>query len=341
MRNHGRIQVSIWKDSEFTNLSLPAQYLYMMLLTQRELTNSGVGPLMLRKWSKYAHSLSEELVIEGLHELQDAQFICFDEDTSEYLIRSLIRNDGVIDTPFVMVNALRSAMQSESPRIRTVLLWELEKVLEAGPPHAKWATLIHETIEDLRKITVQDPFQDPERVSERVSETHPDLKGYPKGYPILRGEGEGVGEGVKSPKEVVTFKDISRSSSNSRSIDEPQAKSKSDVVKPKVYDPRFESWWQVYPRRVGKAAAEKSWLKAVKAGNDPAQLEKGASAYADHLKRSRTEARFIKNPATWLNQECWLDEYDTNQPEGSNMGQAVSRLAAYAQNHAKQIGGRP
>ncbi|AMS02659.1 replication initiation protein [Gordonia phage Yvonnetastic] len=110
---------------------------------------------------------------------------------------------------------------------------------------------------------------------------------------------------------------------------------------PKAYDPRFESWWQVYPRRVGKAAAEKSWLKAVKDGVDPALLEKRAAAYADHVKRQRTEVKFIAHPRTWLSQGRWDDEYDTTQPEGSNMGQAVSRLAAYAQNHAKQIGGRP
>lgn len=72
--------------------------------------------------------------------------------------------------------------------------------------------------------------------------------------------------------------------------------------------PRFEDFWRTYPRRVGKIAAEKAYAKALAAGTTPDELIAGASFYA--MEKKLSDPKYIKHPATWLNDGCWQDEPD-------------------------------
>lgn len=67
----------------------------------------------------------------------------------------------------------------------------------------------------------------------------------------------------------------------------------------------FELWWSEYPRKEGKAAAEKAYRKALKAATAP-QLLAGLRAYK--LAKIGTEKAFIKMPAGWLNEGRWADD---------------------------------
>jgi hypothetical protein len=67
----------------------------------------------------------------------------------------------------------------------------------------------------------------------------------------------------------------------------------------------FETWWALYPRKVGKGQARRAWTKAI-AGTTVDVLIAGAERYAEL--RSTEDPEFTKHPATWLNGECWLDE---------------------------------
>lgn len=68
----------------------------------------------------------------------------------------------------------------------------------------------------------------------------------------------------------------------------------------------FEEFWQRYPRRVGKLAAQKAYQKARKHASAEAILAGLMSA------QFAEEPRFQPHPATWLNQGRWMDE-DTPQ----------------------------
>lgn len=65
----------------------------------------------------------------------------------------------------------------------------------------------------------------------------------------------------------------------------------------------FENeFWPLYPNKVGKDAARKSWEKAV--GRAPvSEIMAGLRQYA-----AKTDDRPWCNPATWLNQGRWADE---------------------------------
>jgi hypothetical protein len=69
---------------------------------------------------------------------------------------------------------------------------------------------------------------------------------------------------------------------------------------------RFDEFWAVYPRRIGKAAARRKWDVAVRS-TSPAVIIDGARAYA--ATRAGTDPQYIAHPTTWLNQGRWEDEH--------------------------------
>lgn len=75
----------------------------------------------------------------------------------------------------------------------------------------------------------------------------------------------------------------------------------------------FEQFWAECPRKVGKGAARKAWIKAIKRA-DPAEIAEAMTAHAQHWRDSGTEERFVPHPSTWLNEDRWLDELRAPPP---------------------------
>ena len=71
---------------------------------------------------------------------------------------------------------------------------------------------------------------------------------------------------------------------------------------------KFETFWKCYPRRVAKGAARKAFEKAVK----KASLETMLKAITEYVAKKPEKIDF-KHPATWLNGECWDDEWEPQQ----------------------------
>lgn len=84
-------------------------------------------------------------------------------------------------------------------------------------------------------------------------------------------------------------------------------------------DPVFASFWLEYPRKVGKGAARKAFLKLPRKTQAlllPALREQKLSR-----QWLRENGRYIPNPATWINQGRWEDEPESEAedipPEGT------------------------
>jgi len=74
----------------------------------------------------------------------------------------------------------------------------------------------------------------------------------------------------------------------------------------------FKVWYAKYPNKKAPGAARKAYRSARKKKGVTAELLLAAcERYAAGTKGK--EARFIKHPATWLNQECWDDEPDRDR----------------------------
>jgi biotin operon repressor len=78
----------------------------------------------------------------------------------------------------------------------------------------------------------------------------------------------------------------------------------------------FEAFWELYPRRVAKRAAQTAWKSALKRADVDAVLTPGELILAGLRRRvgwwaqSRTPADKIAHPATWLNRDGWFDEIE-------------------------------
>lgn len=67
----------------------------------------------------------------------------------------------------------------------------------------------------------------------------------------------------------------------------------------------FETFWSIYPRKIGKGAARTAFEKACKKENAQIILQ-FAEAYANSS--DLPDLQFIPHPSTWLNQERWSDD---------------------------------
>lgn len=69
--------------------------------------------------------------------------------------------------------------------------------------------------------------------------------------------------------------------------------------------PRFDDFWKVCPKKVGRGKAEEAYRKACAFASQDVLIE-GMSRYG--ASQAGTDPKYIAHPATWLNGKRWLDE---------------------------------
>ena len=77
---------------------------------------------------------------------------------------------------------------------------------------------------------------------------------------------------------------------------------------PDFKDITFNQFYKLYPRRVGRYLAEKSFNKLSR--RDKTLAYDGLINYIKFWKVSDTEKQFIPHPSTFLNQKRWEDEVE-------------------------------
>lgn len=128
-RTYGKILVSVWRDEGWVMLSTEAQWLYMQLISQPNLSSCGVLPLQITKWAKGSGDMTAERIIAAGRELANERMIFSDSDTEEVLIRTYIRHDIIGQgTPKVLKGALSSALRVQSKYLRQALLHEIQNL---------------------------------------------------------------------------------------------------------------------------------------------------------------------------------------------------------------------
>lgn len=102
-----------------------------------------------------------------------------------------------------------------------------------------------------------------------------------------------------------------RTSHSSEPVKEP--------VKPKVADApdsvAFDRFWALYPRKVGKSAAEKAWAKIKVTADLFDLMAKALAAWTVSTDWTKDGGQFIPHASTWLNGKRWEDELP--QPAGA------------------------
>ena len=80
-----------------------------------------------------------------------------------------------------------------------------------------------------------------------------------------------------------------------------------DIKPLAIASPLFDDFWQLWPRREGKANAVKAWSKAVRKIAAEELIDKVRAYVANP---NKPDKQFIPHAATWLNGERWNDELD-------------------------------
>ena len=73
----------------------------------------------------------------------------------------------------------------------------------------------------------------------------------------------------------------------------------------------FAEFWNLYPRKVGKRVAQKSWDRLT--AQEQSDVLEALPNHLKYWKLKNTESDYIPHPATWLNQGRWEDELDMTE----------------------------
>lgn len=278
-REHAMIKVSIWQDDDWRDLPANAKLLYLTLTTSATLTYCGVADWRPRRIAALVSDWTADDVIDAALILIERHYIVVDEATEECLVRSFIRNDGLMKQPKMAVSVALAYAGTSSRTIRGVIIHELNRLYVDQPGLNGWSRPQATELLRLESIDSDDlPLPDDDFGGEfrgdvgggftpGLGEPLPNASGLPKGLP------------TPAPTPTPT---------------------------PMLHTPRrFDDFWAAYPKRVGKDAARKAYLKALKR-IDEDRIVAGALRYANDA--NLPDKQFIPDPSSWLNAGRWDDE---------------------------------
>jgi len=99
-RKSAQIFTSIWNlRGDFRNLSEGAQRLYLLILTQPGLSHCGVLSLTPAGGALFSPTSTPEGIADALNELETERYIAVDVTTSEVMVRTFFKHDGLLRIP--------------------------------------------------------------------------------------------------------------------------------------------------------------------------------------------------------------------------------------------------
>jgi hypothetical protein len=151
-REHAQLRLAMWSDDDFRDLTPAAQHLYMLLLTSPSLSYCGVADWRPRRIAALARGWTVAHVEAAAKELSGRLFIVVDEDTEEVLVRSFVRNDGVMLRDRMATAMAKAHAAVASSVLRGVIVHELVRLREAQPDLGGWGS--DRAVEVLGKASV-------------------------------------------------------------------------------------------------------------------------------------------------------------------------------------------
>lgn len=98
----------------------------------------------------------------------------------------------------------------------------------------------------------------------------------------------------------------------------------------------FLMFWSNYPRQTGRRAAQMAYEYALLTGAVHEEIMAGLTKYLAHIRMEAIEFRYVKQPAAWLRDGNWEDEYELNVPRGATVSPVLAqwkgRLDGYRRN---------
>ena len=127
-KDHAEINLDIWGDDDWLDLTPPAQHLYFVLWTSPELSYCGCGPWHPGKISAKAKGWTPAAVEAAAVELSAELFLIIDTTTEEFDLRSWIKHDGLWRSPNMAVSMANARAALASRTLRGVVVHEVAKI---------------------------------------------------------------------------------------------------------------------------------------------------------------------------------------------------------------------
>lgn len=116
-RQYAPLHTEIWNDREFVALSAHAQRLYLLAISQPNITWAGTVPYTARRWATLASDTTAKTISRAAVELAKAGLVMLDENTEEMWVRSFIKYNAAAQ-PKLRNAALREFRGVHSEEIR-------------------------------------------------------------------------------------------------------------------------------------------------------------------------------------------------------------------------------
>lgn len=98
------------------------------------------------------------------------------------------------------------------------------------------------------------------------------------------------------------------------------------------YSESFLNFYKKFPRKRDRPRAWIAWKKVNPNENKADQIMVGLENYKKEIEVKKTEKKYIKYPATWLNNECWEDDYDLTTGKSAKTDYRKSTSEQFADN---------
>lgn len=154
-RSHGKILGSVWQDADWCALKPRDQWAYMLLVSQPKLSLVGCLDYMPNRWSAMAAGVTVAYFDEAVEALEDRDYVVTDHQTSELLVRTFVRHDGIANGNVNLRKGLWSAWTAVQSAV-------LRKVAVDNMPEGLFDELAPAEAQQMRR---SEPMK---RASERV-----------------------------------------------------------------------------------------------------------------------------------------------------------------------------
>lgn len=128
------VHSSIWEDPDFLARTAAAQRLYLLLVSQKDISLCGLVMMAPNRWARLSVDTKAAGVVKALRELERARFVVTDQSRDEVLIRTYPRWAGTLKKPNVIIGMSKQYALIQSERLRAVVVEELPASTLAGIP---------------------------------------------------------------------------------------------------------------------------------------------------------------------------------------------------------------
>ncbi|WP_159067402.1 hypothetical protein [Gordonia iterans] len=137
-KDFAAVNVAIWGDDDFLDLTIDEQMLFMRLWTSPGLTYCGAGDWHPGRLAQSATDWTRERIERAAAGLSRGRFLIIDTDTDEFLLRSWIRHDGLWKTPNMAVSMANARADLASRTLRAVVVHEVRRLRDEHPEVNSW-----------------------------------------------------------------------------------------------------------------------------------------------------------------------------------------------------------